>query len=178
MSPARSMLLTMLAVLPLLAGGNGTEDGREWARHSHAIHLDGNKVSGPGAEKIVAWASQSQFVYFGEQHGVAGLPDVIAATWARLHPAVFHYLALEMGPWFAGRLSRAGVERSLAAFPYSLAFDYDGQARLLRTVEARFDAPGDAFWGLDQEIVPIHPFARLAEILPSHSARAAARGCI
>ena len=47
---------------------------------------------------------------------------------------------------------------------------------MLRSVESQFSGIGDVFWGLDQPINAIHPYSRLAEILPTAAARRAAQG--
>lgn len=168
-------LILMMTWIPSLAAAQGLEDV-DWSLYSFPIQIDDGKLAGTGGEMIIEESKQVQFLLFGEEHGVDRIPDVVAATYATLYQAGFQFLALEMGPWFADRVSRVGVDVALESYPHSLAFDYDGTVDLLKIVESRFKGTGDAFWGLDQSVTAIHPFARLAQILPTAHARRAARG--
>lgn len=174
----------LLAIVISLCGPARGEENLEielnvdldWASHSYGLQLEDGRLQGPGAAWIEAAAANCDFVLFGEQHGVAGLPDVVAATYRLLQPAGFEHLVTERGPWISQRLSQDGVDATLRTYPHAVAFDYDGEARLLRTVESQFDGHGDAFWGVDQSLTAIHGLHRLSQILPTYRARQAARG--
>lgn len=148
----------------------------DWQWNCHVLELSDGILSGPGAEWLKQNSAGCQFVLFGEQHGVAGLPETVAGAYTLLQPDGFDYLIMERGPWIAEQLSNNGVLPTLQRFPHSVAFDYDGEVRLLKAVERQFDGHGDAFWGVDQSITAIHALERLSEILPTHASRRAAHG--
>lgn len=147
-----------------------------WAKHTYALELAANRIQGPAIDWIRRSASDCQFVLFGEQHGVAGLPEIVSAIYSELQPEGFDSLIMERGPWVAQQLSRRGVSVTLREFPHAVAFDYDGEVQLLRNVESLFNGKGDAFWGVDQSLTAIHGLKRLSEILPTHASRRAANG--
>ena len=148
----------------------------DWQQCVYPLDLTHGRLSGPAADLILERAGNCQFLLFGEQHGVAGLPEVVAAAYSLTQPLGFEYLVTERGPWICERLSQHGVAPTLQQFPHAVAFDYDGEVRLLGHVQSRFAGKGDAFWGVDQSLTAIHGLQRLAEILPSHAARRAANG--
>ncbi|MCR9201239.1 MAG: hypothetical protein NXI04_21570 [Planctomycetaceae bacterium] len=148
----------------------------DWTRCVYPLIIEDNRINGPGADWIQGRAAECQFLLFGEQHGVAGLPDVVGATYRVVQPQGYQYLVTERGPWISRRLSRDSVDTTLQRFPHAVAFDYDGEVRLLKLVESQFAGRGDAFWGVDQSLTAIHGLQRLAEILPSHNSRRAAQG--
>ena len=135
-------------------------------------------LDGDGADWLKERAASSQFILFGEQHDVAGLPLVVAAAYREFYEWGFHYLALENGPWLMDRLSVMDVEKGLAEWPYSLTFSSDDEVVLLRTVEDIFEAGGNRFWGLDQENNAIHPFQRIASVAAKGAVRRASRGLL
>lgn len=159
-----------------LANGNDVLVNIDWSKHAYSLERTDDQIAGPGADWIRDRAASCQFVLFGEQHGVAGLPEVVSAIYAQLHPQGFHHLIMERGPWVSTQLSNSGVASTLRQSPYAVAFDYDGEVQLLKTVESMFDGPGDAFWGVDQSLTGIHALGRLSQILPTYRARRAAKG--
>ena len=140
------------------------------------VKVENNQISGAGADWLTSKSEKCQFVLFGEQHGVVGLPNIVSASYGKLYQSGFHYFVMERGPWISRLLARNGVEQTVAQYPYAIAFDYDGEVELLKNVESKFDGVGDAFWGVDQSLTAIHALHRLSEILPTYSARRASRG--
>ena len=164
------------ACLAVLCSPTVELDSIDWTEVSYPLIVDDWRLKGPGAELLASWAAESQFVLFGEQPGVDQIPRVVGAVYMRLFPLGYEYLALEMGPWFGRQVSRNGMTRAVAGSPHSFAFDYDGQVQLIDLVESVFEGNSEFIWGLDQPVIAIHPFARLSEILPTATARRAARG--
>lgn len=174
----RGFIAAWLAVLAFLSGiaAVAQEETDPWREAVLPISVEEGRLAGDGATWLRGRASASQFILFGEQHGVAGLPDYVTATYEELYTDGFHYLALETGPWFAQQLSSRPVDDVLREYPYALAFDYDEEVAMLRAVEARYDGQGQRIWGLDQEFIAIHALQRLAEIAPTAETRRLARG--
>lgn len=138
--------------------------------------LNPHASEGPGWTWIEEKAEESQFVLFGEQHGLVGVPQIVSLAHERLRSQGYTHLALEMSPWLGAQMSREGVHQTLTSAPYELAFSYNGMVSLLEDVEARSGDQAGVFWGLDQPVTAIHAYKRLSEILPTHRARRMALG--
>ncbi|MEM0925109.1 MAG: hypothetical protein AAGJ83_03655 [Planctomycetota bacterium] len=173
-----AILLGISAIVPLSPDKAIADElsSVDLSAHVYPLEFDGDQIHGPGVEWVENRAANCQFVLFGEQHGIAGLPEIVSAIYSRLQPKGFDRFIMERGPWISRRLSREGVEASLSRAPYSVAFDYDGEVQLLHNVETRYRGEGDAFWGVDQALTAIHPLQRLSEILPTFKSRRTARG--
>ncbi|MEM6472823.1 MAG: hypothetical protein AAF802_24890, partial [Planctomycetota bacterium] len=147
-------------------------------QHTYSMGTRDGELFGSAVDWIEEKSDRCQFILFGEQHGVAGLPEVVAAIYSKLRPKGFEHLIFERGPWISRRLSRDGVSETLRRFPHAVAFDYDGELRLLRRVELEFRGRGDAFWGIDQSLNAINALKRLSSVLPTYGSRRAARGLL
>ncbi|MEL6109724.1 MAG: hypothetical protein AAFU85_27250 [Planctomycetota bacterium] len=175
-------LREIVLVLWVSAWGLGTAFGSDetpeiaWANHSHTMELSSGQIRGPAVDWIRRAATNCQFVLFGEQHGVAQLPQVVSAIYTELHPEGFESFIMERGPWVARQLSDLGVSETLQKFPHAVAFDYDGEVQLLKNVESLSGDRDNVFWGVDQSLTAIHGLHRLSKILPTHSSRRAANG--
>ena len=135
-----------------------------WQQASLPLVVAEDGLDGPAADWLRARTAASQFILFGEQHGVEGVAETVTAAYTEFYDQGFTFLALEAGPWITQRYSDGPVDAALMKWPYSLAFDYDGDVELLETVEARFDVSGQKIWGLDQSITAIHPLQRLQKL--------------
>jgi hypothetical protein len=123
--------------------------------------LQQGKLSGDGAAKLRAALQPAQYVFLGEDHGLAEVADFAGALYAELQPLGFNTVALEVGPYTARALSHALASRDAgaqqAAFlrrhPMSVAF-YNTQEELHFLEHAR-TLSGDRFKviGFDQELM-------------------------
>lgn len=120
------------------------------------IRLSDGRVVGTGGDWLVD-AADGRFLLFGEQHGVAGAPTIIAAVAARTSPDV---MVLETDPWMAARFSTEPIDTVLRNAPYSLAFNYDDEVSFLTSLS---EFNGLEFWGVDQPTTAIHPFETLSK---------------
>lgn len=174
--------LALVLIVSIVGTGFAQDDSEssaiDWTQHAFPLQRDDAQLTGPGADWIVKNAASCQFVLFGEQHGVAGMPAVVAAVYTQLQSDDFDYLVMERGPWVSRQFSSNGVAATIQESPFSVAFDYDGEVRLLKEVEASFKGSGNAFWGVDQSLTAIHALIRLSQILPTHASRRAANGLV
>lgn len=158
-----SLILAILFAIAALASYDvaRAEDFATLASpHSYEIKLEDGRLAGEGGARLVAEAQRAQFVVIGENHGVAEVPEVVAALFRRLRTVGYEYLAIETGPFTAERLeSLAREENSREAFrkffsthPSSVPFyTTTEELALLETVTA-LTAPG-SIWGIDQEFL-------------------------
>jgi len=151
--------------------------------HRHAVRLDAGRLSGPGADAILAAARTSQVVGLLEEHNVADLADFTVALFDTLQAAFgFRYLGVEQGSVIAEWLSaaaRAGGLDSVHAivrhWPQAPTFATDEELAMLAHVAAGSHASTNPIWGLDQELGALHILQRLTELAPSAAARTRTR---
>jgi len=159
-------------------GQAAADSSDPWPDAVMPLVVEDGHLGGDGAIWLRNRAQNAQFIMFGEQHGVEGLPQLVAAAYDDFYADGFHYMVLENGPWLMDMLSEGPINPTLEKWPYSLSFKYDAELELLRTVEGRFDGQGQRFWGLDQENNAIHPLQRIVEIAPDHETARLARGIL
>jgi hypothetical protein len=143
------------------------------------IILTNGRLSGPGAELLKREASRSQFVFLGEEHGIAEIPQFAAALWRELLPAGFRHVALEQGPWIisrADRYIRFGDAKAMKTYRASVVplLQFDSSESLdffeaLRPAGRGAGAP--VVWGLDQEMRASPLLRRLLELATTEDAR-------
>ena len=73
--------------------------------HPMQAGADG-RLSGAGAELLLAAGRDAQFFLIGEEHGVAEIPLVAAGLFRELAPAGYRHLAIETGEFMAAELNR------------------------------------------------------------------------
>ncbi|MGJ8560841.1 MAG: hypothetical protein ACSHX3_11440 [Litorimonas sp.] len=129
---------------------------RYLAENALPIRLSDGGVDGAGGDWLVD-AADGRFLLFGEQHGVAGAPTIIAGVAARTSPDV---MVLETDPWMADRFTTEPIDTVLQDAPYSLAFNYDDEVALLRSLK---EIAGIEMWGVDQPTTAIHPFETMSK---------------
>ena len=125
------------------------------------LDINDGRLSGPGAAFLKARAGASQFVFIGEEHGVATIADVVRAMLPDLSAAGYRHFAVEVDPYMAGKLEallRAGGTDALAKFlavdgqqfavPF---FNWSAEAALANAAVKANAAP--ALWGLDQSFI-------------------------
>ncbi len=80
---------------------NKSADG---ACHFSLSTVDG-QLSGPGASEFLSECRKASYVLFGEQHGIRGVAQFVAATQKSLAGDGFNSLIRESGDWFAAQMS-------------------------------------------------------------------------
>lgn len=122
------------------------------------LTVDGEAISGPGAERLLEDARGSEMVLIGESHGNRETPQLTSGLLAALRPHGYGVLAIETGPLAAELLvdlarDEAGVGAFrffLEEYPFTFAFFWwREEVEMLR---AAVDG-GYRVWGLDQEFV-------------------------
>lgn len=134
------------------------------AAHTYTATLEEGKLTGPGADWLVARGRESDHFLMGERHGTAEIPQVAASLYERLSEHGYGPAALEIGPFAAQATNdalRAGGYPALR----SLITRYEGPVVpfLNRKEEsemaARMAEAGATIWGVDYEFIfslPMH----------------------
>lgn len=187
--PPRALLAAVLAALaaaPLAAQDSLTALLRANA-HVMQAEPDG-RLSGPGAELLVAAGRDAQFFLIGEEHGVAEVPRVTAGLFRELAPAGYRHLAIETGEMLASALNRQVLADTTGAayagflrdhFPGAPFYSWREDAALLREAVRAAGGRDDVLWGLDYDIVADrYALRRLRELAPNDRARALADSVI
>ena len=167
----RSMvqLLALAPAWPALAGpgapqpastATGFNQLRDLAaRHMLPIEQVADGFAGAGWDLIVREGLEAQFFLLGEEHGIAGVPELATAIFTALRPAGFDTVVIETSPFMAQALDRAarsGV-KGLRAFidrypPGPPFYGWTQEARFLAAARAAVAGSADMFWGIDYEI--------------------------
>jgi hypothetical protein len=155
--------------------------------HPMQAEADG-RLTGPGAELLVAAGRDAQFFLIGEEHGVAEVPRVAAGLFRELAPAGYRHLAIETGEWLAAALNQAVLADTTGAaytaflrgnFPGAPFYGWREDAAFLRTAVQAAGGRPDVLWGLDYDILADrYTLRRLRDIAPTPAARAAAETVI
>jgi hypothetical protein len=155
--------------------------------HPMQAGADG-RLSGAGAELLLAAGRDAQFFLIGEEHGVAEIPLVAAGLFRELAPAGYRHLAIETGEFMAAELNRRVLADTTGAayaafqrdyFPGAPFYRWREDAALLRTAVHAAGGRDDVLWGLDYDIVADrYTLRRLRDIAPNARARAAAEAAI
>lgn len=149
--------------------------------HRHPLALEDGRLTGPGADLLVAGAGAARYALVGETHGVAEAPALVAALFRALRPDGYRHLAVEVGPVQADRIGqllagprpmeryRTFLRDHWPAVPF---YGWKSEARMLAdAVEAGGGA--SVLWGLDYDITGDRwPLRRLRELAPDAAARA------
>lgn len=143
--------------------------------YTHQIESEGTAYSGAGVDWITNQMTDRQFLLFGEQHGISGIPVFVESVYERLQSSGFKHLILEIDATTSQQLSAIGVGNFIADYPHSIAFDFNGELRLMEKVRSAY--PGEqVIWGMDQMITAIHPFQILEQMGGSFKTRRMCRG--
>jgi len=135
------------------------------------------EYSGEGVEWLLDHHNETQFILFGEQHGVKGIAEFVDYIYSSLSDSGSYHLALETDRWTTDHVENMGVESFIREYPHSIAFDSDGDLALMETAISTYGrSSGQVLWGMDQMITAIHPFQRLSEIAPNAHAKRITRG--
>lgn len=156
--------------------------------NAHPMQAADGRLSGAGAELLLAAGRDAQFFLIGEEHGVAEIPLVAAGLFRELAPHGYRHLAIETGDALAGELNRRLLADTTGAaflafqhdhFPGAPFYRWREDAALLRTAIAAAGGRDDVLWGLDYDIVgDRYALRRLRDLAPNPAARAAAERAI
>lgn len=147
----------------------------------HGMALEDGKLTGPGAELLLARLPKAQFVLIGEEHGFAGAPQIALALARAGRRHGFRHHVVETGPvseeWAGAILEKEGADGLAGALegrPLALPFlNLREDAELAQYFVEKAGRRTDALWGVDQEFIGsalIH-FETLAELAPDDEAR-------
>lgn len=141
-------------------------------QNSYPISLRDGTLLGPGMQLIVRNTATSQFVLFGEEHGVKEFPELLTALFAFLHENdQYNYIAVESDPVSAHVASIAPLRGDIQAlaeyfkkYPNAITFHTDQELRMFADIGRMSTGRTDAIWGLDQSFGVLHALERLAAL--------------
>jgi hypothetical protein len=142
------------------------------AANARALSIDHDRLTGPGADWLLAEAARAQFVAIGEEHNAAEIPALVAPLLRDLQPhAGYHYVALEQDPAAMRAASVApmrGRTDSIVAYarryPHAFTFMSDQELAMIADVGRIAKGRGNPLWGLDQAFGVTHALDRLAAL--------------
>jgi hypothetical protein len=145
-------------------------------KNSYPLQMEGATLRGPGADFLLQEAATSQFVLFGEEHGVREFPEFLSALFAVLHQRDgFNYLAIESDPVSAHASSIRPLRGNFEAVagyaresPNAFTFPTDQELRMIADAGRLSTGHADAIWGLDQSFGVLHALDRLQELPGFH----------
>ncbi|HET7460053.1 MAG TPA: hypothetical protein VFJ82_02350 [Longimicrobium sp.] len=183
---AAALPAVVLSAAPLAAQDSLTALLRA---NAHPMQADADgRLSGAGAELLLAAGRDAQFFLIGEEHGVAEVPRVTAGLFRELVPAGYRHLAIETGEFLAAELNRRVLADTTGTayaafvrehFPGAPFYNWSEDAALLRTAVQAAGGRPDVLWGLDYDILADrYTLRRLRDIAPTPRARAAAEAVI
>lgn len=134
------------------------------ASNSYPVKLEGESLSGSGAEKIINEAKQHDFFFFGENHGALEVSKTAKLLYEQLNLDRKRLLVSEVSPMaarFAESLSRKGefyqyfsTGLNLQTIPF---FSFTEEASLLDIACKQNIQQQRCFLGLDQEFIAAYP---------------------
>ncbi len=142
----------------------------------YPVSMRGPDYQGEGISWLMDRADTSQYLLFGEQHGVAGIAELVTYLYRQLNGKGYEYLALETDPWTVSRCAEMGVYTFSQKNPHAIAFDTDGDLQLMQSAIDHHPELESPVWGLDQMQTAIHPMHRLIEIAETSKQKRIARG--
>ena len=151
------------------------------AANARPLSIDRDRLTGPGADWLLAEAARAQFLAIGEEHNAAEIPALVTPLLHDLQPSAgYHYVALEQDP-AAMRAASAAPTRgridSVVAYarryPHAFTFMSDQELAMIADVGHIATGRGNTLWGLDQAFGVTHALDRLAA-LPAASNAATA----
>src|SRR5205085_3854881 len=134
------------------------------APHTYAIALDHGRLTGPGADLLLAAAAKAQFVGIGEEHNNFYIPAVATALFRTLHEKHgFDYFADEQDPVMMRTVSGAPVRgdagriRALAQrYKHGFTFISDQELQMLADIGGMSKGKGRPIWGCEQAFGVTH----------------------
>lgn len=149
------------------------------ATNTFPIALEGGRLVGPGAERLLAEAAQAQFLALGEEHNSRDIPAITAALFDALHArAGYNYLIDEQDPITMRWASRAPLRGNLPKLrerlrldKHSFTFGTDQEIELLSHVGRVSTGKGRPIWGCEQVFGASHVLRAILPAAPSREAR-------
>lgn len=148
-------------------------------QNKYEMDLKKGVLSGAGYDWIEDKAKNSSFLLFGETHRVREIPLVVSAVYRQLFNQGYQYLALEMEPWMAQKLSsdsllgrKSKVKGQVLKNPSAIAFSYNEELKMIAETGKQFSGKGtgQAIWGLDNAFGGEHLVRRLKSLAPNETA--------
>ena len=164
----------LIAVLALCGNATAVADidvNALLEAHTHEITLDGEDLSGPGADLIFDLAGSAQFVALGEEHYNFYIPRITTAIFAGLQDQHgFRYFMTEQDPVMMEIMSRKPARGSVDAindlarrYPMGVTFNSDEELEMLANIGHLSTTEFDPIWGCDQAAGVTHALDQLAD---------------
>lgn len=174
----RIFLLATVITLSFPAYGRDVTLASVLAEHTYAIELSDKGLSGPGAERLLADAADTQFVLLAEAHNNRDIPRFTTALFRALHEAHdYRYFATEQDPLMMQRVSEAPVRgdydrvSALAKqYPKGFTFISDEELQMLAAIGDISSARGRPIWGAEQAFGVTHYLDELEALAPGDRA--------
>ncbi len=154
----------MIALLSLLVLGSGATppDLTETLKANRTeLSVEDRRFNGAGAKVLAEAAEGAQYVFLGEDHGIAQVAQAADALYALLQPAGFDTLAVEVGPFVAEALNDTlrkpdalGAHTAfLRAHPMTVPFYGTAEEFDFVRHAAQQSGPAFSIIGFDQELM-------------------------
>jgi hypothetical protein len=148
------------------------------AQNAFELEVKDGRLAGPGARWLLQRASKSQFVFVGEDHGIAQIPQFASALWHELTPLGYKHVAVEEGPWviaLADKYVRRSDKKAIQTYKTSVVpnLEYGSDEHFAFLDVLRSTSQGSKIptvWGLDQEMRIVPLLNRLLTLAPDNGA--------
>jgi hypothetical protein len=155
---------------------------------SYPLTIAGGGLTGAGGDVLKGEIAKSDFVLFGEDHGFADSPVLLAALARDAKPAGFDHYVIEVGPLstqrFVDTLAHGGIgafQKIVHRYPLAYPFLANREDAETAAMFAAPDANGQPrLWGIDQEFIgaPALLLEDLAVAAPNAAARETAEALL
>lgn len=125
---ARGMILAALAFAAPAHADDAADLAALVRANSWPVAAGPTGLSGPGAERIVAWSAGAQFFLLGENHGNAGMARFATAVSRSLAGQGYRYTAIEADPLVTGIMAELLRKGGKPEFTAWLAADQRNRA--------------------------------------------------
>jgi hypothetical protein len=150
-------------------------------RNAQELTVTNGQLGGPAAALLRAEGARAQFVFVGEEHGIAEIPQFTAALWRALVPQGYRHIALEEGPWItaqADRYVRFGDTEARQTYRASvvplLEFASEEHFAFFDALrQTAHEQKSPMIWGLDQEMRAVPLLRRLLALARTRAERRA-----
>ena len=176
-----SLLFISLPLSPVPVAARQADLSEYLSRNATEITFVDGRLGGAGMELLRREAALSQFMFLGEEHGIAEIPQFASALWRELTPFNFRHVALEQGAWVTSQADayvRFGDQAAMQTYRASVVplLQYSSNESFaffdaLQPAARRAKSP--VVWGLDQEMRAVPLLRRLLALAPNAEARRA-----
>jgi hypothetical protein len=179
-------LFIKLLLLPPAVAAQRSDLSAYLARHSAEVTLVNGRLGGAGADLLRQEAARAQFIFLGEEHGIAEIPQFASALWLDLTPLDYRHIALEQGPWMISQADlyvRFGDSEAMRTYRASVVplLQYSSEESFAFFNALRPAARGaksPVVWGLDQEMRIVPLLRRLLMLARTTASRRAIQAVI